>query len=118
MIVEMLDAPCAGLLPVVRIIYRLVKIFQWGIPIALILYGTIDLGKAVMAGDDKQVKEAQGIFIKRLIYGVAVFFVVLAVQAVFGLLGSRTTANSNCFKCAAHTGGADGCVRNTYGEEN
>ena len=61
-------------------------------------------------------KEAQGIFIKRLIYGIAVFFVVLAVQAVFSLLGERTTANSNCFKCAAH---ASGCERSAaYGENN
>ncbi len=88
MIVEMLDAPCAGLLPVVKIIYRLVKIFQWGIPIALILYGTIDLGKAVIASDEKEIKAAQSRLIKRFIYAALVFLVVVLVEAFMNLVAS------------------------------
>ena len=77
------------------------------IPVIIILLGTIDLGKAVFSGDDKKVKEAQGAFIKRLIYGIAVFFVVIAVRLVFGAVGeSQGTVkdSSICFKCVADRG--------------
>lgn len=95
MIVEMLDAPCAGLLPVVKIIYRLVKIFQWGIPIALILYGTIDLGKAVIASDEKEIKAAQSRLIKRFIYAALVFLVVALVEAFMNLVASGDSDDSD-----------------------
>ena len=95
MIVEMLDAPCAGLLPVVKIIYRLVKIFQWGIPIALILYGTIDLGKAVIASDEKEIKSAQSRLIKRFIYAALVFLVVALVEAFMNLVASSGSDDSD-----------------------
>ena len=95
MIVEMLDAPCAGLLPVVKIIYRLVKIFQWGIPIALILYGTIDLGKAVIASDEKEIKSAQSRLIKRFIYAALVFLVVVLVEAFMNLVSSGDSDDSD-----------------------
>lgn len=95
MIIEMLDAPCAGLLPVVRIIYRLVKIFQWGIPIALILYGTIDLGKAVIASDEKEIKSAQSRLIKRFIYAALVFLVVALVEAFMNLVASSGSDDSD-----------------------
>ena len=95
MIVEMLDAPCAGLLPVVKIIYRLVKIFQWGIPIALILYGTIDLGKAVIASDEKEIKAAQSRLIKRFIYAALVFLVVVLVEAFMNLVASGGSDDSD-----------------------
>lgn len=95
MIIEMLDAPCAGLLPVVKIIYRLVKIFQWGIPIALILYGTIDLGKAVIASDEKEIKSAQSRLIKRFIYAALVFLVVVLVEAFMNLVASGDSDDSD-----------------------
>ena len=78
---------------------------QIAIPVILILLGTIDLAKAVMAGDDKKVKEAQSAFIKRLIYGAAVFFVVLIVRVVFGAIGEASgTTNKTCFNCVANRG--------------
>ena len=50
---------CGGLLPIVRVIrkgvFPLVQLF---IPIILIILGTIDLGKAVIASDDKEDKAA------------------------------------------------------------
>ena len=76
------------------------------IPVIIILLGTIDLGKAVFSGDEKKVKEAQSTFIKRLIYGVAVFFVVVAVRLVFQALGSdgSSATAKECFACVASRG--------------
>ena len=51
-LVQIMDA-CNGLLPIVQFIRKgLFPIIQIGIPILLIVMGTIDLGKAVMSSDD------------------------------------------------------------------
>ena len=92
---------CAKTEEIWQLIGAVIKILQIAIPIIIILLGTIDLGKAVMAGEDKQIKEAQRMFLRRLIYGVAVFFVVMIVRAVFGVLGNRDTTTSQCFNAAA-----------------
>jgi len=84
---------------------RIVNILQIAIPVIIILLGTLDLGKAVMAGDDKKIKEAQKMLIMRLVYGVAVFFVITIVKVVFGLVavgtdnGDNPNTSSGCFKC-------------------
>lgn len=76
-----------SLLPLVRVVKRgLFPIVQIGIPILLIIYGTIDLGKAVIASDEKEIKAAQGRLIKRFIYAAAVFFVVLLVTLLMNIV--------------------------------
>ena len=67
------EDPCNGLLPVVQFIKNGVfPIIQIGIPIILIIMGSIDLGKAVMANDDKAIKTATSSLIKRAIAALAV----------------------------------------------
>lgn len=88
-----------------KLIGTIVFWIQIVIPVVIILLGTIDLGKAVFSGDEKKVKEAQSTFIKRLIYGAVVFFVVLIVQLVFGAVGDASDTTSKlCFKCVAQRG--------------
>lgn len=98
---------CRGLLPIVRIIRRgLMPIVQIAIPIVLIVYGVIDLGKAVIASDEKEIKAAQSRLIKRCIYAAAVFLVVFFVQIVMNLVaeaGSDTVDTNSweaCWKAA------------------
>ena len=82
---------CNGLLWLVKLIRQgLFPILQWGIPIILIVLGTIDLGKAVISSDEKQVKEAQGKLVKRPIYAVLVFFIVFIVNFVFSMVARFT----------------------------
>ncbi len=82
-----LGVECETLMPVVKLIkHGLIPLIQLGIPIILIVLGMLDLGKAVMASKEDEIKSAQKLLIKRAIYAVAIFFVVLIVQVVFGLL--------------------------------
>ncbi len=98
-----LDA-CGGLLPLVRVVVQLIKIFMIVIPIALIIYGTIDLGKAVIASDEKEVKAAQSRLIKRFIYAALIFFVPMLVGVVKNVVsvgGEGDTASwENCWRAA------------------
>lgn len=77
---------CDSLLPLVKVVHTIFNIIQWGIPVLLILFGTIDLGKAVISSDDKEVKAAQSRLIKRCIYAVAVFFIVILVELLMDVV--------------------------------
>ena len=80
---------CDNLMPLIRLIRDgVIPLIQIGIPILLIIFGMIDLGKAVIASKEDEIKNAQKMLIKRAIYAIAVFFVVTLVTLVFGLLSS------------------------------
>ena len=93
---------CNGLLPVIKLIYTVLKVFWILIPSGLIVVGTIYLGKAVIASDEKEVKAAQKRLISRFVYAALVFFVPIIVTAVMNLVdssdtGADTTTWSKCW---------------------
>ncbi len=99
------DTFCSETIAIWRFIGNIVRILQIAIPVIIILLGTLDLGKAVMAGEDKQIKAAQKMLLMRIIYGVAIFFVVLIIQVIFGLVGGDADTKSNvCFQCVGFRG--------------
>ena len=90
---------CNGLGPVVAIIKNgLFPIIYIGIPIMLILFGTIDLGKAVMANDDKAIKTATSSLIKRAIAALAVFLVSMLVSLILGWLSKGGIAGGGDYQ--------------------
>ena len=95
---------CSGLLPLVKVIVALIKIFMIVIPIGLIIFGTIDLGKAVIASDEKEVKAAQGRLIKRFIYAALIFFVPMLVGVIMNVVSAGgkgdTTSWNECWRAA------------------
>lgn len=82
---------CDSILPIIKFIKGIFTLIQWLIPIALILMGSIDLGKAVLSSDDKEIKQATSKLIKRAIAAVAIFFIVVIVNLVMGLVGESDT---------------------------
>ena len=66
-----------------------IKVLQIAVPIGLIVMGTIDMAKAVIAGDEKKMKEAQKPFIKRIVSAVIVFLIPYIVSVVVGLVTSN-----------------------------
>ena len=78
---------CAETAGIWKVIGFVIYIIRIAIPIIIVLLGTLDLGKAVIAGEDKKIKESQKSFLLRLIYGIAIFFVFNIVYVIFGLLG-------------------------------
>ena len=86
---------CKGLLPIVKMLVYILNIIQILIPIALILFGTIDLGKAVISSDEKEIKAAQSKLIKRCIYAAAIFFVVLLVTVLMNIVAASGEKGTN-----------------------
>lgn len=81
---------------VVGLAKMVIKVLQLVVPIGLIIMGTIDMAKAVIAGDEKKMKEAQKPFIKRIIAAVIVFLIPIIVNMVLSFV---TTGNSDWIDC-------------------
>lgn len=79
---------------VVALLKTAINILQILIPIALILWGTLDMGKAVIAGDEKKIKEAQKPFVKRLISAVIVFLIPYLLNLVIGIVAKGDSASA------------------------
>lgn len=94
-------AYCTDLIPIIRLLHALLNIIQFAIPIVLILLGTIDLGKAVIASKDDEMKKAQSTLIKRIVYAVVIFLLVLIVKLVMNLVADNSngaaTSWINCW---------------------
>ena len=66
----------------INLVLKYVRII---VPILIIVLGTIDFARAVVADKEDEMKKAQVTFVKRIIAGVAVFFVPIIVNIVMGL---------------------------------
>lgn len=91
------------LVPIFQFIkHGVYPIIQIGIPILLIIMGSIDLGKAVLSSDDKEIKSATSRLVKRAIAAIAVFFVATLVSLIMGMFDS-TDDNENLDKECTQT---------------
>ena len=68
------------------------------VPIALIIFGILDFGRAVFASKEDDMKKAQETFTKRLIVGVIIFFVPTLVNLIIYLINesSGLFGNASC----------------------
>ena len=86
---------CTDIQPVINFVKGIFTLIQWLIPIGLIIMGSVDLGKAVWSSDDKEIKQATSKLIKRAIAAVAIFFIVLLVELVMGLVSDANGEKSS-----------------------
>lgn len=70
----------------VKVIKMVINFIYIGVPILLIIWGMLDLGKAVVSQKEDDIKKGQSTFFKRLIAAAIVFFVVVIVKFVVGIL--------------------------------
>ncbi len=78
-----------------HIIYLVVRAIQVIVPILLIIWGMLDLGKAVMAQKEDEIKKGQQTFIKRLVAAILVFFVVAITRLIIGLFAPSSGGSGN-----------------------
>ena len=92
-----LDFEFAGTFP--YLVSTAILIIKIVVPILLIIFGMLDLGKAVVASKEDEIKKGQQTFIKRVITAVIVFFVIQIVQLVVNFVSASDKNISNCFNC-------------------
>ena len=79
---------CTDLAPVWQIIGWVLFFFKVAIPIIIILFGAIDLGKAVVASKDDEIKKSVKTLVMRAIAGIVIFFIPTIVGAIFSLVST------------------------------
>jgi len=77
-----------------------IRIFQIVVPILLIIWGMLDLGKAVIAQKDDEIKKGQKTLINRVVAAVLVFFVITIATLVISLVAGDKDKESivTCIK--------------------
>lgn len=90
----------------VNLIVTIVKV---GVPVLLVLLGMIDMGKAVVAQKEDEIKKAQGMFFKRLIAAALVFLVFFITQMVIKIVADQADSPkiADCMDCFLN--GTDSC---------
>ena len=63
-------------------VHTIVLIIKIAVPVLLVIFGSIDLLKGVIAAKEDEIKKGQQVFIKRLIAGALVFFVFVVSRDI------------------------------------
>ena len=75
-----------------------INIIQIIVPIILVVMGAVDFLKAISSQKEEDIKKAQGTFIKRLIMGALVYFVVVIVKFLISIIGNDDSI-WGCVEC-------------------
>ena len=84
---------CETIGPLIKLLKNgVIPAIQAAIIVVLIVLLIIDLGKAVMAGKEDEIKSAQKLAIKRVVYALVVFLVPWLVNVAIGLIADNTAS--------------------------
>ena len=83
-----------------RIVKTVILLLQIAVPVILVIFGSLDLVKGVIAQKEDEIASGRKTFFKRLLSAVFVFFVIAAVKLVvsFGAKDRYETV-FNCADC-------------------
>lgn len=97
----------ANIWQVVGYIFMVAKIV---IPILLIIWGMLDLGKAVVAAKDDEIKKATKSLAFRAVAAVIIFFIPTLINVVVGLISDFANVKDDwdvCRKCITNPKGGE-----------
>lgn len=93
---------CTKSFEIWKFIGGIISILKIAVPVILLIWGFIILGKALIASDDKEIKEAWGKLFKRLLIGLIIFFLPGIVSAIVSLVSDPEAAGNDtsvCWQC-------------------
>ncbi len=89
---------CQSTKDIWSLVGKILGVFKIVIPLLVIIYGMIDLGKAVVASKDDEIKKAAKQLLIRIIAGICIFFVPTIVGFAF-TLANNTDDGQLCRTC-------------------
>ena len=97
---------------IVDVVHVIILAIQIFVPIVLVIFGMLDLAKAVMGQKEDEIKKGQQTFIKRIIAAAIVFFVITIVKMVLSFLAGGTEKGSiyQCVNCFIEGSGSTACA--------
>lgn len=77
-----------------------VTMLQIAVPVILVVMGSMDLFKGITAQKEDEIKKGQQLFIKRLIVGALIFFVVVIAKLLISVVADTSSENIiECIDC-------------------
>lgn len=105
----LLDAStfCADTAGIWGVLGWVVMVFKIVIPLLLIIFGMVDLGKAVISSDDKAISKAVSQLVRRFIAAVVLFFIPTIVSALFNAVAGIDISEegsdwNKCVQCVTN----------------
>lgn len=86
---------CANLKPIISIIKTVLNLVRFAVPLVLIVIGTFDIFKAVVASKEDEIKAAQKLLIKRVVYAVIIFLIPTIVMLILNIVSNTQDKNGN-----------------------
>lgn len=77
-------------------LHLIILAIQIVVPFLLIIWGMLDLGKAVIAQKEDEIKKGQQLFVKRIIAAVLLFFVITISTLVVNLVSEDSDTITGC----------------------
>lgn len=99
---------CVGTANIWQMVGIVLLIFKIIIPLLLIIFGMIDLGKAVVASKDDEIKKATKSLGMRAVSGIVIFFIPTLVGLIMQLVTSFASVSEDFEVCSS-------CISNPYG---
>lgn len=90
-----------------RVFGYLITALKILIPVIIIVMGSLDLGKAVVANSEDEMKKATQVLIKRIIAGIVIFFIPTIINLVLKLASNYVgvvSSGSGCIECVSKPG--------------
>lgn len=84
---------------IIELSNTIINVLQIAVPVILIIMGSVDFVKAISSQNEDDIKQAQGMFIKRLIMGALVFFIMVIVKLLISVIGGNTDNIWKCVEC-------------------
>lgn len=90
---------CADTAEIWSVVGKILFIFKIVIPLLIIIFGMMDLGKAVVASKDDEIKKAIKSLAMRAIAGIVIFFIPTLVGVVFSIVDSFSEVENDYNVC-------------------
>lgn len=110
------NGPCTKLKEPLKFIGHIVFLIKIIIPIALIVFGMIDLFKSITNGKDSDFSKVLKSLLFRIVAGICIFFIPTVISYIFSLVDGFDEVESEfdvCQKCILNVSSCDGATSTT-----
>ena len=110
---------CTETANVWQVVGWIMMVFKIIIPLLLIIFGMLDLGKAVTSNKEDEIKKATASLMRRAIAAVVIFFIPTLVGVIMGLVKGGDNYKP-CARCISNPAGdtCDKAASEAWSKEN
>ena len=77
----------------------LITVVEVLVPVILVIMGMIDFVKGLVSQKEDEIRKGQQVFIKRLITGIIIFFIVVFVKLIISAVSNSIAEKNNIVSC-------------------